>query len=175
MFKFIKHLLFFVFVLIVLMLVLSKTYDRETSMEIHAPQDKVFAHVQSLSQWNRTAMIGGIGYNAFHLSGYNIPGVNMDSLISNISGLAKFMNISCEVIKVESPELMICRIHGGPRNGVAPEIRVTKVDEKTTQVTIREHFRFESFFGSLDALIAKYGSGKSTEENLANLKRICEQ
>ncbi len=174
MFKFIKHLLFFVIILLGLLFVLSKTYDSETRIEINAPQEKVFAHAQKLSEWNTAAAAGGIAYNGFHLAEYNIPGLNVDSLISNVSGLAKFLNITCESVKVQPPGLIVFRIHGGPKNGVEPEVLVDKMDEKRTRVTLKEQFRFESFFGSLDALLAKYGSGKSNEENLERLKKICE-
>ncbi len=180
MFKFIKRLIFLaLFIIIaglVLIVVFPNQYDKETSVEISAPVEKVFKRAETLDQWNMYAMLSGYTGSMKDIKGSNTgQGGQMDQYAGKIKDQIGSLDMKVQIVKSDYPKLLSYKIDGGPMSGIQPEMIFTKIDDQKTRVTHRESYIFSGFTGSIKAFMAKYGTGKLTENGLANLKKISEQ
>jgi hypothetical protein len=180
MFKWLRRLIFLSIIIIVIGLILilmfPNHYEKESTIEINAPVEKVFAHAEKLDQWNMFAMLSGYTGSMKDIKGAGtIPADQLDQYAGKIKDQIGSLDMKVIMVKTDFPKLLSYKIEGGPMSGIQPEMVFTKLDDQKTRVTHKESFIFTGFFGSIKAFAAKYGTGKLTENGLTNLKKISEQ
>ena len=192
---FLKKLLIFFLVIVVgcliAVLVLPKNYEISESIEINAPQAKVFQTAKNLKAWIPFAMMGNtpsanmskmkvpesmkkrMNQSNVTPGGMDMSGMDMSGMANKMQGFTQGLKMDFKVVKAESPGTIVYKIEGGPLSGVEPELALEKVDAKKTRVTVKEKYEFEGFFGSIKAYMAKKSSAKLHRQNLENLKKVC--
>lgn len=184
LFRWIKNLILFTVFLVVLLVAvivfLPKEYHGEVGVDIHASRKEVFTKTQELSRWHIAAMFGGITLDNMDIpkdiqTQIPVPGLNMDTLFSDIKGAAQSLKMKIKLLESESPSRIVYMVEGGPMDGMKPEVLLYELDEGHTKVTIKESFRFSGLLGGIKAFSVRFGMNKVNMTSLENLRKICEQ
>ncbi len=176
-------------------LLIPGTYNLEQTIDINAPQAKVFAAARNLPSWHLVGMMGMMQ------SVKKMPGVDMGSMMKNapkevqdkmnafpgggagletmMSGLGKLQGLLTAMkISVKSstpPGTIVMKIEGGPIDGAEPQLAVEKADAAKSKVVYRETYQYKGFLSGFKAFAAKRVSSRVSAMSLENLKKACER
>jgi hypothetical protein len=184
LFRWIRNLVLLLVILIVLLFVvivfLPKDYHGEVGIDIRSSRKEVFAKAQELSRWHLAAMFNGIDFDTMDIpmniqSQIPVPGVNVDSVLSDIRDAAQSLKMKIKMVDSEFPSRVVYVVEGGPMNGMKPEILLYELNESHTKVAIKETFRFPGLLGGIKAFSVRFGMNKLNMTSLENLKKTCEQ
>lgn len=184
LFRWIKNLILFVVIMIIALVVvivfLPREYNNESGIDIRASRENVFSKAQNLSHWHVAAMMNGISLDQFEIpkninSHVQIPGVNVDTMLTGIKDAAQSLKMRIRLVKSEPPTRIIYNVEGGPLNGMQPEVLFFELDGNNTKVTIKESFSFTGLWAGLHVIIVRMGMNKLNSGSLETLKKLCEQ
>jgi hypothetical protein len=166
--------------LVVVIVFLPKEYNNETGIDIRTSREAAFSKAQDLSRWHTAAIMNGISLDNFDIpkdinSHVQIPGINVDTMLTGIKDAAQSLKMRIRLVKSESPTRIIYIVEGGPLNGMQPEVLFFELDGNNTKVTIKESFTFTGLWAGLRVIMVRVGMNKLNSSSLETLKKLCEQ
>ena len=168
---------------LLLVLVMPGDYQREVSIDIRSPRDKVYTQARRLSEWNALATFADLSRKRLEIppevAEYGTAGL-LDWISDANRGLdgAAAHVPQLRITEARYPALLVYRVDGGPLPGVEPRISIEEVPSRdlrtTTRVTIVESYRFFGFWAGVKALSARFAAERLHLRNLERLRELCE-